>query len=174
SAVNMSFNNSNDALYDSMVIKAQKRFASGLSFLSSWTWSRNKDASFGSSNFFTTIPGSPQNSYDLGSEYGLSTSHTPHAVKGSITYDLPFGKNKAFLSQGALLNQLVGGWQINSVYMFQTGFPLSVFQNQNFNSVFGNGLMRPNAAGFAPETTGRLQDRLDNYLNPGAFTTAPQ
>jgi len=174
SAVNMSFNNSNDALYDSMVIKAQKRFASGLSFLSSWTWSRNKDASFGASNFFTSIPGSPQNSYDLASEYGWSTSHTPHAVKGSITYDLPFGKNKAFLSQGALLNQLVGGWQINSVYMFQTGFPLSVFQNQNFNSVFGNGLMRPNAAGFAPQTTGRLQDRLDNYLNANAFTTAPQ
>jgi trimeric autotransporter adhesin len=174
STVSMSFNNFNDALYDSMVVKAQKRFSSGLSFLSSWTWSRNKDASFGSSNFFTSIPGSPQNSYDLGAEYGWSTSHTPHAVKGSISYELPFGKNKAFLSQSALWNQIAGGWQINSVYMFQTGFPLSVFQNQNFNSVFGNGLMRPNRSGFAPETEGRLQDRLDSYLNANAFTTAPQ
>ncbi len=174
STVSMSFNNFNDALYDSMVVKAQKRFSSGLSFLSSWTWSRNKDASFGSSNFFTSIPGSPQNSYDLGAEYGWSTSHTPHAVKGSISYELPFGKNKAFLSQSALWNQIAGGWQINSVYMFQTGFPLSVFQNQNFNSVFGNGLMRPNRSGYAPETEGRLQDRLDNYVNASAFTTAPQ
>jgi len=174
SAVNMSFNNSNDALYDSMVVKAQKRFASGLSFLSSWTWSRNKDASFGASNFFTSIPGSPQNSYNLAAEYGWSTTHTPHAVKGSVSYDLPFGKNKAFLNQGALLNQVVGGWQINTVYMFQTGFPLSVFQNQNFNSVFGNGLMRPNKSGFAAATSGRLQDRLDSYLNTAAFTTAPQ
>ncbi len=174
STVSMSFNNANDALYDSMVLKVQKRFSSGLSFLSSWTWSRNKDASFGSSNYFTSIPGSPQNSYDLAAEYGLSTSHTPHAVKGSVSYELPFGKNKAFLNRNALVSQIVGGWQLNSVYMFQTGFPLSVFQNQNFNSVFGNGLMRPNWAGYTPATSGRLQDRLDGYVSSAAFVTAPQ
>lgn len=174
SSVSMSFNNDNNALYDSFVIKAQKRFSAGLSFLSSWTWSRTLDASFGNSNFFTSITGSAQDSYNLGAEYGLSTSHTPHAIKGSISYELPLGKNKPFLSQGALWNQLAGGWQINAVYLFQTGFPLSVFQNQNFNSVFGNGLMRPNASGSAPSTEGRLQDRLNNYLDPAAFTTAPQ
>jgi hypothetical protein len=174
SSVSMSFNNDNNALYDSFVVKAQKRFAAGLSFLSSWTWSRTLDASFGNSNYFTSIPGSPQDSYNLGAEYGLSTSHTPHAIKGSVSYDLPFGKNKLFLSKGALWNQIAGGWRINTVHLFQTGFPLSVFQNQNFNSVFGNGLMRPNASGSSPLTSGRLQDRLDSYLNPSAFTTASQ
>lgn len=174
SSVSMSFNNDNNAVYDSMVLKAQKRFSAGLSFLASWTWSRNLDASFGSSNYFSSVPGSAQDAYNLAAEYGLSSSHTPHAVKGSVSYELPFGKNKQFLATNKYLNQLVGGWQLNAVYMFQTGFPLSISQNQNFNSVFGNSLMRPNATGTSPVTTGRLQDRLDQYLLGSAFSTTPQ
>lgn len=174
SSVNMSMGNSNHARYDSFVIRAQKRFASGLSLISSWTWSKSLDGSFGATNYFSTNSTSAQDANNLGAEYGLSLSNTPHAVKGSVSYELPFGKGKMFLSGNRWLNQAVGGWQLNSVYMFQTGFPLAVYQNQNFNSVFGNGLMRPNATGVSPVTTGALQSRLDSYINPAAFSTAAQ
>jgi hypothetical protein len=174
SSVSQTFNNQNDAVYDSLVLKAQKRFSAGLSFLASWTWSRNLDASFGAGNYFSGSSASAQDSFNLAAEYGLSLTHTPHAVKGSVSYELPFGKNKPFLNQGALWNHLAGGWQMNAVYLFQTGFPLAVFQNQNFNSIFGNSLMRPNATGTSPVTTGNLTDRLDNYINASAFATAPQ
>ncbi len=174
SSVSQTFNNQNDAVYDSLVLKAQKRFSAGLSFLASWTWSRNLDASFGAGNYFSGSSASAQDSYNLAAEYGLSLTHTPHAVKGSVSYELPFGKNKQFFNRSAWMDHLMGGWQMNAVYLFQTGFPLAVFQNQNFNSIFGNSLMRPNATGTSPVTSGALTDRLDRYFDPAAFSTAPQ
>ena len=54
--------------------------------------------------------------------------HTHHFTVGG-TYNLPFGKGKEFSFGGSrLMNELVGGFVINSIYQFQTGAPL-VFTN---------------------------------------------
>lgn len=54
--------------------------------------------------------------------------HTHHFTVGG-TYNLPFGKGKEFaFGGGRLMNELVGGFVINSIYQFQTGQPL-VFTN---------------------------------------------
>jgi len=55
----------------------------------------------------------------------------------------------------------------------QTGFPLAIYQT-NLNGVLGTSNQRPNATGISPETSGSLEDRLGNYINRAAFTTAPQ
>jgi len=50
--------------------------------------------------------------------------HTHHFTVGG-TYDLPFGKGKMFAFGGSrLMNELVGGFVINSIYQFQSGQPL--------------------------------------------------
>ena len=50
--------------------------------------------------------------------------HTEHFTTGA-TYELPFGKGKAFgLGGSRLLNEIAGGFVINGVYQFQTGAPL--------------------------------------------------
>jgi len=66
------------------------------------------------------------------------------------------------------------GWVINSVSVLQTGFPLQITQSTNFNSAFGYASQRPNATGISPVTSGSLEDRLGNYINAAAFSTAPQ
>jgi len=54
--------------------------------------------------------------------------HTHHFTVGG-TYNLPFGKGKTFAFGGSrLMDELLGGFVINSVYQFQTGQPL-VFTN---------------------------------------------
>ena len=54
--------------------------------------------------------------------------HTHHFTVGG-TYNLPFGKGKTFAFGGSrLMNELVGGFVINSIYQFQSGQPL-VFTN---------------------------------------------
>ena len=55
----------------------------------------------------------------------------------------------------------------------QTGFPLQISQATNYNSIFGYASQRPNATGVSPVTSGSLEDRLNNYINPAAFSTAP-
>jgi hypothetical protein len=42
------------------------------------------------------------------------------------TYDLPFGKGKAFLSNGGALDRVVGGFSVGTVITFQTGTPFQL------------------------------------------------
>jgi hypothetical protein len=67
----------------------------------------------------------------------------------------------------------VSGWSANAVGILQTGFPLSVTQPNN-NSVFGASYQLPNATGLSPNTTGSTGERIDGWLNPAAFSQAPQ
>jgi len=167
------FTDASRARYDSLVVKGQKRFSSGLTFLGAWTWSKNMDSSFATASTLNERREFPQNGYDIDAEYSLSLVQTPHRFSGSFSYDLPFGKGKAMLSNSKLLDYAVGGWQLNAVTVMQTGFPLAVRQDQNLNSIIGAETQRPNATGIAPATGGALGSRLDGYFNPGAFSQAP-
>ncbi len=92
----------------------------------------------------------------------------------SFTYELPFGKGKALLaSSGKAMDAVVGGWSFNAISIYQTGFPLQLTQSPDNNSLFGFGMQRPNATGITPVTQGSVESRLNNYINPAAFSLAP-
>jgi hypothetical protein len=175
SAINLLFNDGNHARYDSLVAKAQKRMTLGLTVLSTLTWSRNHDASSGGAgNFLNAGNLGPQNPYDMGSEYSLANVDSPLRWSSGFTFELPFGKGKKLLNGGKALDYAVGGWSVNAVGVYQTGFPLQVAQSTNNNSVFGYASQRPNATGVSPETSGSLDSRLSSYINAAAFSTAPR
>jgi hypothetical protein len=54
-------------------------------------------------------------------EYGNSPLDVRHRVTVAANYELPFGK----ASTGAM-KQLIHGWQLNTIYYWQTGLPYSV------------------------------------------------
>lgn len=171
--LNYQFSDQNMAAYDSMIFKAQKRFSKGMTFLTTWTWSRNLDASSGgAANNLNGGNVGPQDAYNMAAEYSLSNIHSPHRWATALTYELPFGKGKSMLNSSKALDYIVGGWSINSVGVMQTGFPLQIRQNSNNNSVIFAASQRPNATGVDPATSGSLTDRIDNYLNPAAFSQA--
>lgn len=66
----------------------------------------------------------------------------------------------------------MGGWQINNTMIYQTDFPLFIYQ-QNLNSVIGTGKQRPNATGVSPSMPGSGEQRIYGYINPAAFSQAP-
>jgi hypothetical protein len=56
---------------------------------------------------------------------------------------------------------------------FQNGFPVSVWQSSNNSGLLGSS-QRPNIVpGVDLATSGSLEDRLTNWINPAAFTPAP-
>ena len=110
------------SIYDSLVAIGRKRFSHGFTFLSALTWSIKKDVA----------PG--QNPLNLAAEYSLSTDDVPLRWTSGFTFDLPFGKGKAFLNNGTALNYAVGGWSINGTAIIQSGFPLPITQSTNLNS----------------------------------------
>jgi hypothetical protein len=175
STINLQYNDSSHARYDSMVAKAQKRMSMGFTVLSTFTWSRNHDASSGGAgNFLNAGAAGPQNPYDMASEYSLANVDTPLRWATGFTFELPFGRNKKFLGTSKALDYAVGGWSINAVSVYQSGFPLQVTQSTNNNSVFGYASQRPSATGTSSVTSGSLGSRLSNYINKDAFTTAPR
>ena len=165
--------NEGKSFYNSVTVKAQKRMTKGMSFLTSYTFSKTLDNVVGQSNFYSGTSNFAVNAYDLASEYGLSAIDTPHRFLFSGSYELPFGKGKARLSSNALLDRLVGGWQLNAIGSFQNGFPLSITQSSNNSLSYGSG-HRPNVVlGVDAATAGSIGDRINSYLNPAAFSAAP-
>jgi hypothetical protein len=113
-----------------------------------------------------------QDYYNRSAEWGLSIVNTPWRWTSAINYQLPFGKGRQFLGNNRFLDYAVGGWSMNLQITMQTGFPIAVSQS-NLNSAEGTGGQRPNATGISPVTSGSLESRLGDYINPAAFTQAP-
>ncbi|HWZ33918.1 MAG TPA: TonB-dependent receptor [Bryobacteraceae bacterium] len=171
--------NGGKAQYDSLIMKAQKRMSKGLTFLSTFTWSKNMDNTFGAggSNYFNTYAGStpssnPQNVYNLAAEWAYGAGTTPWRSTAGWTYELPLGKGKPWLNNNQALNYAVGGWSLNGTMIVSSGFPLFVYQANN-NSAIGAQVQRPNATGVSPAVGGSPEDRVGGYINPAAFSLAP-
>jgi hypothetical protein len=161
--------------YNALLVKAERRAGHGLNLLSSFTWSRNRDASFATSN---SVQGAattaPQNIYDLRGEYGAAVNNIPYRFSAGITYDLPIGHGERFSTGSRITDLVAGNWRLSVVPTLQAGFPVTIKQSSNPNSsIVGNGVQRPNlVAGKSLATTGSVYDRLSGYINPDAFTTS--
>jgi trimeric autotransporter adhesin len=164
-----------NSFYNAVTFKAQKRLSKGFSLLTAYTFSKMLDNITGNSNYFA--PDNTANvidAYNRSRDYALSSVDTPHRFTMSGTYELPFGKGKAFLSSGnSIVKRVVGGWQFNAIVTYQSGFPLSITQQVNNTNAFSLG-QRPNIVlGVDPATSGDVSDRLGAYLNSAAFSLAP-
>ena len=135
------------ATYNSLQATLVRQFRDGLHLQASYTWSKTlTDAD--SAIPFEGASGTSTN-YQAGApritEKALSIQDIPQMFVLSYIYELPFGRNKHFLNQSGLLNELVGGWQIGGIQRYQTGQPLN---NPCASGVSGyDGCFRFNFAG---------------------------
>jgi hypothetical protein len=175
-SVTLNNSDTGSAYYYSWYLRAERRLANGLTVLASYTWSRGETDVLGVSTAgaaqITSITGA-QNAYNKRGEWSLATQDVPNRFTSAVTYELPFGKGKPFLKNSRILDRIAGGWSANAMGIVQTGFPLSVTQPNN-NSVFGASYQLPNATGVSPVTSGSTDDRINGWLNPAAFSQAPQ
>ncbi len=172
-SVALSNSDLNHARYYSFYAKVQKRMSYGLTVLSTYTWSRNMDGSNSAGNSYSSQATGAQDNYNMAAEYARATIDTPNRWTSGITYELPFAKGRQFLGTSRLVDTAVGGWSVSFNTTMQSGFPLAIYQ-VNSNSGIGTTQQRPNATGVSPATSGELESRLGNYINPAAFSTAPQ
>jgi hypothetical protein len=158
-----------NANYNSLSLKATRRFRGGVSMISSYTWAKSIDDTSGirtqgSDTLF------PQNSDCIECERGLSSFDVRHRSVTSVLYELPFGKGKLVNVNNPVLNTLVGGWQSGGILTLQSGVPgtLSIGGVDNASTSDG-GYDRPNSTGISPYLSNPTPSR---WLNPAAFTEA--
>ena len=158
-----------DSNYHALQLKWEKRFGKGLTALTHYTWSKMIDNASHTSSNVSWLGGSTsiQNIWDLRSERALSSHDIAHRVVITGTYELPFGKNRRFgANMNRFMNLLAGGWGISGIALMQSGMPLAVTQS---GGNIWDGTQRPNLIG-DPSTSGRVQDRLNNWFNTAAFS----
>jgi hypothetical protein len=121
-------NPSGQTTYNGFSSRLERRFASGLYFLNSFTWSKamgNSEQGLESPAGYTLA--NPQNIYDLKAERGPSAYDVKLMNVTSILYQLPFGKGRQFgASWGGPLDAILGGWALNTIHTMNTGLPLNI------------------------------------------------
>ena len=61
-----------------------------------------------------------------GIDYGNKPFSRRNRFLATFLYELPFGKGKTFSTANGVVDQIVGGWVLSGVALFQTGPFLSV------------------------------------------------
>lgn len=124
--------NSAQSLYHALQSRFNGRFfKNSLSVGGAYTWSKTMDNS-GEIFAFDIASSFAQNPFCITKcERSLSNLDRRHALSLNFVYDVPFHKE-----QRGFLGHLLGGWQVNGIYVFTSGTPFT--PGQFFNgSVFG-------------------------------------
>ena len=111
--------------YDSLQLSLQKRLSHGLQFNVNYTWSKMLDEQ-DSSGWGSRDGGQIyQDAYNPRLNYALSNFDVPQMFKGDLIYDLPFGKGRAFLNSNGFVDAILGGWQVGTTFVFESGEPFT-------------------------------------------------
>jgi hypothetical protein len=60
---------------------------------------------------------------NLRQSYGPTRFDIRQVFHANGTYDLPFGKGKVFANRGGVVDKVVGGWNVGTIFTYQTGLP---------------------------------------------------
>jgi len=174
-----------NSTYHAMQLQVDKRFAQGLSFLVSYTVSKNitdaDSAGPGVSGFIGTNSFIGENSYNRSAEKAVSQLDTPQSLVASFFYELPVGRGKRYMNSGGVTDRVLGGWSVSGILSYHSGTPTEVYgncQNTAGDVLFGgcnttgagsrvnivSGVPQTNKSNFSPTTI--------PFWNPAAFTPA--
>ena len=111
---------SGNSTYHAAIMRVEKRFSDGLTFQSSYVFSKTLSDS------------------DSAAGYMLAMDHANHKLDKSISgfdithnfklawiYELPFGKSKKYLTKG-VGSALLGGWRLAGVHYYSSGLPVGL------------------------------------------------
>jgi hypothetical protein len=158
--------------YHSLQTTLSRRWGAGY-FQAAYTFSKSTDAtSTGNTAFNTAF----NDESTLAASRGLSDFDRTHRFVASYRYDFPFFKGETGV-KGALLR----GWAVSGITIFQSGAPFSVTDSAAGSAFLGLGFTPGTLSGqlasgstlASTATSGSITKRIDAYLNPAAFTTAP-
>jgi len=171
--------NGSNSNYHSGTIKLEKRYSSGISFLTFYTYSKSIDASTGNRLL------------DRNLDRARSGFDRTHQYTGSMNYELPFGKGRKWVNHSRLWDAIFGGYDMVFIYRISSGNPLTFgFGGSPYsymptaNVAYRSG--RPNSTGQAAGLRDNWQDigtdrwtranqnkliqSMDYFSYPAAFT----
>jgi hypothetical protein len=164
--------------YNSMQAELTHRVSHGLTFQSDYSWTKS----------LTDVQGDAPTSFGIESYYGIAVSDrfhisqlrgnaegTPrHRLLVTGTYELPYGKGREWNSNNRFLNAALGGWNLNTISLLQTGPWLTPTMSSS-NDTSGVGISQRGTIARPDRIPGisttPAHRSVAKYFNSDAFTT---
>lgn len=160
--------------YQGLTVEANQRLSHGLYFQANYTWAHNiSDAQGDAPNGFSSenilfMPSYDQ--FDLRAARGNVAGMPRQRFLLTGTYELPYGQGREWSSKNRFLNGALGGWNINTVTLIQTGPfltpTISPTEDQSNTGIISRGgiTARPDAVGNPyAGTSGDLEWNLNAF-----------
>lgn len=161
-----------NSIYHAGLLRVEKRFSQGLTFLASYTKGKlisdsvTTPIGFGNVEQVTTT-GYQNGLYNRAAERSIDPTDVSQRLVLSGVYELPFGRGKHLDIQNPVLNAIAGGWQVNSVVVIQDGVPVVI---TGANNQLAN---RPNSTGKSAELSDPTASKWFDttaFVNPPLYT----
>ena len=151
--------------FNAGTIRVNKRLSKGIALGANYQYAHSIDDA-GSVGGTSTIVA--QNWQNLKAEEGNSSFDIRHSVSGNYLYELPFGKDKHWVTTGTA-SHIVEGFSVSGTFTFATGVPLNPSYQAAPSSVACGtaGSLRPELTGQSVTAGG---GSLQEWFNPGAYT----
>jgi hypothetical protein len=163
-----------NSIYHSFQLRVDKRLSKGLQFLVTYTNSKNIDDSSLSTwtGWLGGDQGGPTNPNNRRLDRSLSQYDISQIFQVVYIYQLPFGRGMRWgTNWNPALNALLGGWQTNGIWRFDTGQPIQLYL-QSGQALPTYGGQRPNLDAPLQVRDGTTDERLNAYFtNPEAATS---
>ncbi len=144
--------------YHALLVDFRERPWHGMQFDVNYTWSHTLGLQ-PDNQWLGNVPEFTLRNLRLG--YGPTLFDLRHVIHASGTYDLPFGNGKALLNHGGVLNQILGGWTIGTIFTYETGFPFQLTGGYNtFNDYGDSGVL------LSGMTTSQLENKTGVFTAP--------
>jgi hypothetical protein len=181
---NYYFANKSFSNYNGFLVIVRKRLSNNVQTDFNYTFSHSIDNFSGVANSvgnpFNNAQSILCDATNLNTCRGNSEFDVKHQIIGDVIYDLPFGRGQSFgRNSGRLLNEVIGGWQVSSIYTWRTGFAFPVQDGVSTVSFGATGypIFNGNSAALAvnPHTDANLSGNgIQLFANPqaalGAFS----
>jgi hypothetical protein len=147
-----------------LIVSVEKRMAKGLTFMVNFTGGKIISEGLGTPVDFGPIEQVTSTSYQDGRfnrrlERSVDPADVSKRAVVSLLYELPFGKKGA-----GFVDRVIGGWQINTIGIMQTGLPVIITGANNFRAT------RPNSTG----VSAKIDDpSVGRWFNTDAFSNPP-
>jgi hypothetical protein len=151
--------------FNAGTLRVNKRLSKGIALGANYQYSHSIDDA-GSVGGTSTVVA--QNWQDLAAEEGNSSFDLRHKVTGTYLYELPFGKDKFWVTDG-VGSHILEGFSVSGSFTFATGTPLTPsYQAAEADVARGTaGTLRPDRVQGASIAAGG--GTLLEWFNPAAF-----
>jgi hypothetical protein len=181
------YNRDGKSIYHAFYAHLNHRFSHGVSFISSFSWSKTIDDFGGDNNTGNSgVIGATQvqNPFSLESDRSVANFDIPVSFTTGFSWNLPVGQNQLLSTKNKVLDLIVGNWVTSGIYNVQEGYPFYATLgngtgNAGYFSSVGGGSALPTGFNLRPDVVPgqqcinpnwRNDPQYTNYINPAYFS----